>query len=127
MEDATGERRGSRAYQIFPETNDDDSDYPEDFLYRRERLPSIVVEPTEQCEAESGELRWPPRSGSTDRDDEDSQLSESTLEGECEDMDQGPGSRKSSIGPSQSQMSLSRLTPPASPTPPESAPPCLRS
>ncbi|KAK7925444.1 hypothetical protein WMY93_007754 [Mugilogobius chulae] len=32
-------------------------------------------------------------------------------------------SRKSSIGPSQRQMSLSRLTPPASPTPPESAPP----
>lgn len=127
MEDATGQRRGSRAYQIFPETNDDDSDYPEDFMYRRERLPSIVVEPTEQSEAESGELRWPPRGGSSEGDDEDSQLSESTLEGDCEDMDQGTSSRKSSIGPSQSQMSLSRLTPPASPTPPESAPPCLRS
>lgn len=133
MDDATGQRRGSRAYQIFPETNDDVSDYPEDFLYRRERLPSIVVEPTEQTEAEvcimteSGELRWPPRTGSTDRDDEDSQLSESTLDGDSEEMEQGSSSRKSSIGPSQSQMSLSRLTPPASPTPPESAPPCLRS
>uniref|UniRef100_A0A8C6S5F7 LBH domain-containing protein n=1 Tax=Neogobius melanostomus TaxID=47308 RepID=A0A8C6S5F7_9GOBI len=62
---------------------------PTDFQYRRERLPSIVVEPTEQSEAESGELRWPPRSLSTDGDDDDSQLSESTVEGDCEDMDQG--------------------------------------
>lgn len=51
--------------QIFPEANlneeSDSSSYPEDFLYRRERLPSIVVEPTEHSELESGELRWPPR------------------------------------------------------------------
>ncbi|CAL1574038.1 unnamed protein product [Knipowitschia caucasica] len=127
-EDTTSQRRGSRAYQIFPEANDDDSDsYPEDFLYRRERLPSIVVEPTEQSEAESGELRWPPRRNSLEGEEEDSQLSESTVDGDADDMDQGCSSRKSSIGPSQSQMSLSRLTPPASPTPPESAPPCLRS
>ncbi|XP_055004596.1 protein LBH-like [Boleophthalmus pectinirostris] len=127
LEEAS-ERRGSRAYQIFPEANDSDSDsYPEDFLYRRERLPSIVVEPTEQSEAESGELRWPPRTASSEGEEEDSQLSQSTTEGDTEDMDQGSSSRKSSIGPSQSQMSLSRLTPPASPTPPESAPPCLRS
>uniref|UniRef100_A0A3B4BJJ6 LBH domain-containing protein n=1 Tax=Periophthalmus magnuspinnatus TaxID=409849 RepID=A0A3B4BJJ6_9GOBI len=54
LEEAGGQRRGSRAYQVC-------DTYPEDFLYRRERLPSIVVEPTEQSEAESGELRWPPR------------------------------------------------------------------
>uniref|UniRef100_A0AAQ5WYQ6 LBH domain-containing protein n=1 Tax=Amphiprion ocellaris TaxID=80972 RepID=A0AAQ5WYQ6_AMPOC len=39
----------------------EESDYPEDFLYRRERLPSIVVEPTEHSEHESGELCCPPR------------------------------------------------------------------
>uniref|UniRef100_A0A3B4XIR6 LBH domain-containing protein n=1 Tax=Seriola lalandi dorsalis TaxID=1841481 RepID=A0A3B4XIR6_SERLL len=51
--------------QIFPEANmnqeSDSSSYPDDFLYRRERLPSIVVEPTEHSELESRELRWPPR------------------------------------------------------------------
>uniref|UniRef100_A0A3Q1G8T6 LBH domain-containing protein n=1 Tax=Acanthochromis polyacanthus TaxID=80966 RepID=A0A3Q1G8T6_9TELE len=48
--------------QIFPEANmNEESDYPEDFLYRRERLPSIVVEPTEHSEHESGELCCPPR------------------------------------------------------------------
>lgn len=50
--------------QIFPEvTMDDDSNsnsYPDKFLYQRKRLPSIVVEPTENGEQESGELRWPP-------------------------------------------------------------------
>lgn len=43
---------------------DQDSDstsYPEDFLYRRERLPSIVVEPTDHSELESGEMCLPPR------------------------------------------------------------------
>uniref|UniRef100_A0A3Q1IKW4 LBH domain-containing protein n=1 Tax=Anabas testudineus TaxID=64144 RepID=A0A3Q1IKW4_ANATE len=51
-------------FQIFPEINLDESDstsYPEDFLYRRERLPSIVVEPTELSELETGELSWAPQ------------------------------------------------------------------
>ena len=39
----------------------EDSDIPEGFLYRRERLPSIVVEPTEYNEPENGEACWPPR------------------------------------------------------------------
>lgn len=39
----------------------DSNSYPEDFLYRRERLPSIVVEPTEHNELESGELCRSPR------------------------------------------------------------------
>uniref|UniRef100_A0A667WY26 LBH domain-containing protein n=1 Tax=Myripristis murdjan TaxID=586833 RepID=A0A667WY26_9TELE len=51
MEESPVQRRGSRAYQIFPEINMD----------TEERLPSIVVEPTEQSELESGELCWPPR------------------------------------------------------------------
>uniref|UniRef100_A0A3Q2XUJ1 LBH domain-containing protein n=1 Tax=Hippocampus comes TaxID=109280 RepID=A0A3Q2XUJ1_HIPCM len=39
--------------------------------HQRERLPSIVVEPTEVSEVESGELRWPPENVDTDEDEED--------------------------------------------------------
>nr|XP_057936169.1 protein LBH isoform X2 [Doryrhamphus excisus] len=37
----------------------------------KERLPSIVVEPTEVSEVESGELRWPPESMDMDEEDEE--------------------------------------------------------
>uniref|UniRef100_A0A8P4KGS6 LBH domain-containing protein n=1 Tax=Dicentrarchus labrax TaxID=13489 RepID=A0A8P4KGS6_DICLA len=65
----------------------DSSSYPEDFLYRRERLPSIVVEPTEHSEPESGELRWPPRclmSNSVEEEEEDSSAdhTEGSMDGE---------------------------------------------
>ncbi|KAL2082257.1 hypothetical protein ACEWY4_022075 [Coilia grayii] len=43
----------SISFQIFPETH-------ERFPKLSKRLPSIVVEPTEGGEVESGELRWPP-------------------------------------------------------------------
>ncbi|XP_071317623.1 protein LBH isoform X1 [Trachinotus anak] len=79
MEESSVQRRGSRTYQIFPEANmneeSDSSSYPEDFLYRRERLPSIVVEPTEHSELQSRELRWPPRclmSNNLEEEEEDS-------------------------------------------------------
>ncbi|XP_071317624.1 protein LBH isoform X2 [Trachinotus anak] len=139
MEESSVQRRGSRTYQIFPEANmneeSDSSSYPEDFLYRRERLPSIVVEPTEHSELQSRELRWPPRclmSNNLEEEEEDSSAdhTEGSVDREQqEDMrtDEGSVARKFSIGPSQSQLSLSRLTPPASPTPPEAAPPCLKS
>ncbi|XP_044226950.1 protein LBH-like [Thunnus albacares] len=141
MEESPVQRRGSRAYQIFPEANmneeSDSSSYPEDFLYRRERLPSIVVEPTEHNERESGELRWPPRYLSNnveveEEEEEDSSAdhTEGSVDGEQQEdmrMEEGSVARKPSIGPSQSQPSFSRLTPPTSPTPPEAAPPCLRS
>lgn len=39
--------------KIFPETHER---YPK----LTKRLPSIVVEPTDATEVESGELRWPP-------------------------------------------------------------------
>ncbi|CAN9501497.1 unnamed protein product [Ophioblennius macclurei] len=134
MEEGPAQRRGSRAYQIFPEANlSEESDYPEDFLYKRERLPSIVVEPTELSEQESGELSWPPgcpmgHGVEEEEEESNSYHTEGSVDGEQqEDMDEGSAVRKSSIGPSQSQLSLFRLTPPASPTPPEAAPPCLRS
>ncbi|XP_037632367.1 uncharacterized protein lbhl [Sebastes umbrosus] len=37
----------------------------------KERLPSIVVEPTEVSEVESGELRWPPENLDMEEDEED--------------------------------------------------------
>ncbi|AWP00549.1 putative protein LBH-like [Scophthalmus maximus] len=105
MEENSGQRRGSKAYQIFPEanTNEESDSYPEDFLYRRERLPSIVVMPTEH-------------KASVDREQQEDM-----------ELDKGSVARKSSIGLSQSQLSLSRLTPPTSSTHHEAAPPCLRS
>ncbi|XP_032367450.1 uncharacterized protein LOC116686549 isoform X1 [Etheostoma spectabile] len=136
MEEIPVERRGSKAYQIFPEANmNDDSDsssYPEGFLYRRERLPSIVVEPTEQREPDSGDPYRPPRclmnnnveEEEEEREDTSAERTDSHVEGEQQDdmgVQEGLVARKSSIG------QLSRLTPPASSTPPEAAPPCLRS
>ncbi|XP_062406921.1 protein LBH [Sardina pilchardus] len=43
----------SISFQIFPDSH-------ERFPKLTKRLPSIVVEPTEGGEVESGELRWPP-------------------------------------------------------------------
>lgn len=48
---------------LSPDTNRLDHD--------RERLPSIVVEPTELSEVESGELRWPPENIDMEEDEED--------------------------------------------------------
>ncbi|XP_035277189.1 protein LBH-like isoform X2 [Anguilla anguilla] len=45
-------------FQIFPDSHER---YPK----LSKRLPSIVVEPTESGEVESGELRWPPKDQST--------------------------------------------------------------
>ncbi|XP_055017184.1 protein LBH-like [Boleophthalmus pectinirostris] len=50
-EDFTGAEGDEAA--IFPESHER---YPK----LSKRLPSIVVEPTETAEVESGELRWPP-------------------------------------------------------------------
>lgn len=43
----------SSLHQLFPDTH-------ERFPKLSKRLPSIVVEPTDGAEVESGELRWPP-------------------------------------------------------------------
>ncbi|KAF3700772.1 Protein LBH [Channa argus] len=48
-----GEDQDAVSFQIFPETHER---YPK----LSKRLPSIVVEPTDAAEVESGELRWPP-------------------------------------------------------------------
>lgn len=68
----------------------DSSSHSEDFLYRRERLPSIVVEPSEQSELEGGELRWPPRcpmSNNVEEEEEEESSSDHTVDVEHqEDM-----------------------------------------
>ncbi|KAM6970235.1 protein LBH-like [Aplochiton taeniatus] len=78
--ETTGEvpaqRRGSRAYQIFPEsprmTESESDSICEEMAYRRERLPSIVVEPTEQSEVEGGMLHWALHHNRRGEDEEDS-------------------------------------------------------
>lgn len=57
--------------QIFPEVNENEEadSCAENVLYRRERLPSIVVEPTEHNELESDNPRWPKPSSSEDAEE----------------------------------------------------------
>ncbi|KAG8002148.1 Protein LBH [Nibea albiflora] len=67
---------GRLPFQIFPdpvevvlgpETTLNSLDHD----HEKERLPSIVVEPTELSEVESGELRWPPENMDMEEDEED--------------------------------------------------------
>ncbi|XP_071368497.1 protein LBH-like [Centroberyx affinis] len=48
-----GGSQAAVSFQIFPDSH-------ERFPKLSKRLPSIVVEPTDGAEVESGELRWPP-------------------------------------------------------------------
>lgn len=69
----------------------------ENILYRRERLPSIVVEPTEHSELESDNPRWPKpsSSGSSVEEGEETGSSAdptgSSHEGEQQDATMEPG------------------------------------
>lgn len=85
MEEMTGEdidaedmqRKDQRLpFQIFPdpvevvlcpETTFNNLDHD----HEKERLPSIVIEPTEVSEVESGELRWPPENMDMEDDEEE--------------------------------------------------------
>ncbi|XP_067273193.1 protein LBH [Pseudorasbora parva] len=68
------------SFQIFPDSH-------ERFPKLSKRLPSIVVEPTESGEVESGELRWPPDdlSPTDDPRDKQAQAASDTL---TEDSDE---------------------------------------
>ncbi|XP_064195801.1 protein LBH-like [Anguilla rostrata] len=68
------------SYQIFP----DPSDF-ERCCKLKDRLPSIVVEPTEG-EVESGELRWPPEDFLVGEEEEEEV-------GECEAGQPAPNSK----------------------------------
>ncbi|XP_016043984.2 protein LBH [Erinaceus europaeus] len=58
-------RKDGLSYQIFPDPSDFDR-----CCKLKDRLPSIVVEPTEG-EVESGELRWPPEEFLVPEDEQD--------------------------------------------------------
>ncbi|XP_015233962.1 protein LBH [Cyprinodon tularosa] len=69
---------------IFPDTHER---YPK----LSKRLPSIVVEPTDATEVESGELRWPPDDpGSSDPQSERRRADDQTV-----------GEEKSTVGDSE--------------------------
>ncbi|XP_060734292.1 uncharacterized protein lbhl [Tachysurus vachellii] len=65
-------KRDKLPFQIFPDPVEVVL-HPEGTLVcvpqGKERLPSIVVEPTDISEVESGELRWPPEQGDSEDDD----------------------------------------------------------
>uniref|UniRef100_A0A8C3Y202 Protein LBH n=3 Tax=Passeriformes TaxID=9126 RepID=A0A8C3Y202_CATUS len=66
-------RKDGLSYQIFPDPSDFDR-----YCKLKDRLPSIVVEPTEG-DVESGELRWPPEEFLVQEEDEEEE------EENCED------------------------------------------
>ncbi|KAL4647375.1 hypothetical protein GN956_G8593 [Arapaima gigas] len=73
MEESLLRRKEDRMpFQIFPAPVDQEPDVEGSLCQppERERLPSIVVEPTDSSEVESGELRWPPEDVDQE-DDED--------------------------------------------------------
>ncbi|XP_063300811.1 protein LBH-like [Pelobates fuscus] len=63
-------------FQIFPDPCEEE-EVP---VKMRGRLPSIVVEPTDIIDVESGELRWPP--DSLRKEKEEAMLEEEEAEGE---------------------------------------------
>nr|XP_009663594.1 PREDICTED: protein LBH [Struthio camelus australis] len=65
-------RKDGLSYQIFPDPSDFDR-----YCKLKDRLPSIVVEPTEG-DVESGELRWPPEEFLVQEEEEEEEES-------CED------------------------------------------
>ncbi|XP_044210357.1 uncharacterized protein lbhl [Thunnus albacares] len=71
------QRKDQRSpFQIFPDPVEvvlgpETSLNSLDHDHEKERLPSIVVEPTEVSEVESGELRWPPENMDMEEDEED--------------------------------------------------------
>ncbi|XP_059187645.1 chromo domain-containing protein cec-1 [Centropristis striata] len=65
-------------FQIFPEPVEvvlgPETLLPLEQEQEKERLPSIVVEPTELSEVESGELRWPPDNMEEEEEEEEEDL-----------------------------------------------------
>ncbi|XP_051251884.1 protein LBH [Dicentrarchus labrax] len=80
-EDFSGGGAGDDQGAIFPDTHER---YPK----LSKRLPSIVVEPTDGAEVESGELRWPPDEPSSP----DAQSERQSVE------EQTAGEEQSSVG-----------------------------
>ncbi|XP_059401353.1 protein LBH-like [Carassius carassius] len=116
-------RREHASYQIFPEPSEQPELEPV-----KERLPSIVVEPTE----ESGALQWPSLHTQTSINEEEE---EDPFQDHCEPISAAQEEQTSADGAPRFkrasipgvQIDCSRLTPPHSPTSSHSAPPRFRS
>lgn len=81
-EDFSGGGAAGDQDSIFPDTHER---YPK----LSKRLPSIVVEPTDATEVESGELRWPPdEPTSPDAQSERKSPGEQTADVEQPDVDE---------------------------------------
>ncbi|XP_007886492.1 protein LBH [Callorhinchus milii] len=85
MEDFTLNQatEGGLSFQIFPDPLEKSERCPK----MTKRLPSIVVEPTESGEVESGELRWPPDEMNLLEDDENEIESTSNLPDQMDNKD----------------------------------------
>uniref|UniRef100_A0A9J7Z7P9 Protein LBH n=1 Tax=Cyprinus carpio carpio TaxID=630221 RepID=A0A9J7Z7P9_CYPCA len=122
------QRRELTSYQIFPE--------PSEQLEPgqvKERLPSIVVEPSEESEEESGGLQWPTLHTQTSVSEEEEE-EEDPFQDNCEPNRAGQGEQINADGVPHFkrssipgiQIDYSRLTPPPSPTSSHAAPPRFR-
>ncbi|XP_048037351.1 protein LBH-like [Megalobrama amblycephala] len=112
-------REEQTSYQIFPEP----SEQMKGAARLKERLPSIVVEPSEESGEQNSVV------------DEEEEEEEDPFQDRCDpagsgqeeqaDVDRVPRFKRSSIP--CIQIDYSRLTPPPSPTSSRAAPPCFRS
>ncbi|XP_051542044.1 protein LBH-like [Myxocyprinus asiaticus] len=134
MEQFRLQRRGEHLpYQIFPEPSEQVSGEQLSGGAARcmERLPSIVVEPSEESEEKSGELLWTLKTQNSIDEEEDPFQDHcypnNTHQGEQCDMDGVPLCKRSSLPGAGVLMDYSRLTPPPSPTSSDAAPPYFRS
>ncbi|XP_056323575.1 protein LBH-like [Danio aesculapii] len=136
------QRRGELvSYQIFPDPEEEQQDQDQDqdpaqvrnsVARLKERLPSIVVEPSEESEEEV--QQWFPRSQSSIEEQEPEEELE-LFQDQCEpsgggqdenrDVDGVPHFKRSSIP--GIEIDYNRLTPPPLLTSSHAAPPCLRS
>uniref|UniRef100_A0A8C4QNP0 LBH domain-containing protein n=1 Tax=Eptatretus burgeri TaxID=7764 RepID=A0A8C4QNP0_EPTBU len=96
MEEISLQSQDCLAFQIFPD--------PCDALYGplarpgKERLPSIVVEPTDVSEVESGELRWPPSEVDKNGEEyEDKEHEKHENGNETEEEENGQGGKKENL------------------------------
>uniref|UniRef100_A0A8C5PQS2 LBH domain-containing protein n=1 Tax=Leptobrachium leishanense TaxID=445787 RepID=A0A8C5PQS2_9ANUR len=81
----------AHAVQIFPDSHEK---HPK----LTKRLPSIVVEPTESGDVESGELRWPPEdlSPTEDKTSTREQIEATSYQVQCSDTE-GAGAQSSQV------------------------------
>ncbi|KAM4625539.1 protein LBH-like [Polymixia lowei] len=93
----TGGDQVAASFQIFPDSHER---YPK----LSKRLPSIVVEPTDSSEVESGELRWPPEEPSSSGSQTCPQSTETTQDQTADEQEVDLGLEDSSQHVSGAEM-----------------------